>query len=130
MEARISSLAQEIEAMAEIGRIMGDLPDPAVRQRVLRWVCERFSLQVVESTAESAATGTAPVADPALSVESLNEMFIVTTVDANDDTLALESPEMPEMLSAEVDKQPLESVLRSFAADFQRFADEWNGAAA
>jgi hypothetical protein len=30
----------------------------------------------------------------------------------------------------ETPRQPIDVVLRSFAADFQRFAEEWNGASA
>ncbi len=135
MEAEPKALTEEIEAMAAIARVLGEMTDPAARQRVLNWACERFAAGravVEQSEADSHAV------DPDLAVDSLGEMFASRTEQAIDDDLSeFAAPDAfapPESSAAtpppDMSKLPIETVLRSFAADFQRFADEWNGAAA
>jgi len=124
MEQSNSSLSKEIEAMAAIGRALGELTDPAARQRVLHWVNERFAAEVLQ---QPMAVAQASAVDADLTVDSLTDIFAAESEPLVDDTLTMEDE--PVAL-VEIPKQPLESVLRSFAADFQRFADEWNGAAA
>ena len=126
MEQATNSLSNEIEAMAAVGRALGDLTDPAARQRVLRWACERFGVDVVQSPATPAVVAESPSrADLDLTVDNLTDMFAATAPESDDDSLSLEP-----RVAVEAEKAPIETVIRSFAADFQRFADEWNGAAA
>ena len=127
MEAATNSLSNELEAMAAIGRALGDLTDPAARERVLRWACERFTGEVVQQAAPSAAVASvAPRADADLAVDSLRDMFAMKAPESDDDSLSLEPPRA----AVETEKTSIEATLRTFAAEFQRFADEWNGAAA
>ena len=112
--------------MAAIGRVLGDLTDAAARQRVLRWACERFGADSAQMPAAGAVVAEAPARpDLDLAVDGLTDMFVTKTAGSDDDSLSLEPS-----VAVETEKAPLASVLRSFAADFQRFADEWNGAAA
>ena len=113
--------------MAAIGRALGDLTDPAARQRVLRWACERFEVDALQSPAVGvpAISAVAPPADADLAVDSLTDMFAVQSSANDDDSLSLEPRAV-----VQTEKTSLETAIRSFAADFQRFADEWNGAAA
>ena len=127
MEQATNSLTSEMEAMAAIGRALGDLTDLAARQRVLRWACERFAADAAPATAAApavACVATQPDAD--LEVDNLTEMFSANASATDDDSLSLE----PRAAVVEVEKSSVETVLRSFAADFRAFADDWNGAAA
>ena len=114
--------------MAAIGRALDDLSDPAARQRVLKWAAERFAVEGVVEPAAPAAVAAAG-SDPDLAVDSLNDMF-VDGVEQFDDDLGEFAGPSPVVHVAETKKLPLESVLKSFADDFRRLADEWNGAAA
>jgi len=121
MEQAPTLLTLELQAMAAIGQALGDLTNPAARQRVLNWAAERF-----------AADGTA---SPALAVDSLNDMFKSAAPHEHEDDAcgefaafgASDTVAAPAALSPAL---PLDVVLRSFAEDFQRFTEEWNGAAA
>ena len=127
-------LTQELDAMAAIGQVLGKLTDPAARQRVVRWAADRFAAG--EAGGTEAAPSVAPretfdgpvAADPSLAVDALGDMFAGRThanaVDIDDD-LSVDEP-----ADRDAARQPIEAVLRSFAADFQRFAEAWNGAAA
>lgn len=132
MEPADNQLSSELEAMAAIGRVLGTLPDEAARQRVLRWACERFGLDPV------AAAGLLPEGifteavnnvadDPALKLDSLDDMFEMASPD-NDDLVV--PPVQPATPPPDAAKQPVEAVLKSFVAEFQRFAEEWSGATA
>jgi hypothetical protein len=112
--------------MAVIGQALGELTDPAARQRVLRWAQERFAVEAVSDSVSAIAGTPAAAANADLGVDGLNEMF-TASVESEDDSLLLEP--RPAVL-AQAEKTSLETTIRSFAADFQRFADEWNGAAA
>jgi hypothetical protein len=116
----------ELEAMSTIGRALEAIEDVALRQRILQWAVERwgvinhFDSDAVEPEFKRA---TAPLAsDPALSVESIGELF-------GDGPAPVRPPAeaKAEMTAAPVRKAPVESMLQSLAADFQRLADEWNG---
>ncbi len=118
--------------MAAIGRVLGTLPDDAARQRVLRWACERFGLEPVAAAAllpegifESAVADVAD--DPALKLDSLDDMFEMVSPDNDDLSLPAAPAAAP---AADSSKQPVEAVLKSFVAEFQRFAEEWSGATA
>jgi hypothetical protein len=114
------SLDSELEAMAAIGRVLDRL-DIEVRERVLRWAAERFEIpggrEVVDGLPTIKAPARTRTDDPALSVDSLDDMFV-----ERDDR----SREPFEPVA--VERPPLDVMLRSFVADFQRLAEEWNGA--
>jgi hypothetical protein len=129
MEGR-DPLMTELEAMALISRVLGTLPDIAARQRVLRWAAERTG---VDAVAFSAAVQTTAAAvrvadDPTLKVDALEDMFAAAPALADDDlTVPVDEPLRAATPEA---SKPVADILRSFAAEFQRFAEEWNGAAA
>jgi len=109
------TLGLELEAMSTIGRTLDAIDDPALRQRILNWAVQRWGVDrsrtdAVEGTAKSLAFR--PVDDPALSVDSIGDLFADSPADVSS------KPE---------GKAPVESMLQSLAADFQRLADEWNG---
>ena len=127
MEQSPISLSQELDAMAALGQVLGNLTDSAARQRVLRWAAERFSLDLPVGRPSAAERSTSPDRaefDPALAVDSLSDMFPAAFEDIDGDLTLVEQPE------PQTSKPPIEAVLRSFAADFQRFTEEWNGASA
>jgi hypothetical protein len=137
MEQSSRSFTPELEAMAAIGQILCDLPDPASRQRVLQWAVERFAAEraVTSSYAALEAVPASPVqeagGDPALAIGSLDEMFVITTFAEMDEDLSEFAGPAPIAAPAPVEpRQPLDVMIRSFAQDFQRFAEEWNGATA
>jgi hypothetical protein len=114
MESMTSLLTEELEAMADIGRVLDTIADPDVRQRVLKWVTERFG-----SGAESAVSAPAHrvvIDDAALAVDSLDDMFR-ELADGDDLDLVPEQRRPP----------PLETAVRSFVADFERLAADWHG---
>ena len=132
MEQAAISLSQELDAMAALGQVLGNLTDSATRQRALHCAAERFALEMPAGGQSPAAVperSTRPERadiDPALAVDSLDDMFSpgFEDLDGDLDVFAGAEPR------AETPKAPIEVVLRSFAADFQRFAEEWNGASA
>jgi hypothetical protein len=131
MEQQPNSLSQEIQAMADIGQALGSLTDPAARQRVLQWAAACFAPEVAVGPAPPVAAptvGSATASDPDLAIGSLTEMFAVHAVAEDDDLGEFAAP--AEMTAPETAKLPLDAALRSFAADFRAFADEWNGATA
>jgi hypothetical protein len=133
-----NSLTQELDAMAAVGQILSALTDSAARQRVLKWATERFESEAAPGTPELRPTpvASAPqVTDPALAVDSLDDMFAIVAGDVGNDSglsdFALFEDSEPETSNGpKTAKLPIEVVVRSFAADFQRFAEEWNGATA
>ena len=127
MEYVKDPLTQEVDAMAIIGQLLGKLPDAAARQRVLKWALERYAMEVVAPQQQAApGAGTSPAADATLAVDSLNDIFEDSRgFDENLSGCTLEPP-----VDGEASKAPLQKVLQSFAKDFQRFAEEWKGAAA
>lgn len=117
-------LGIELEAMSAIGRTLDAIEDPALRQRILNWAIERWggdrSRVAITERPSTAAPGH-PATDPALSVESIGELFGDGPAEGRPGTA-------PEILPTEpAAKAPVESMLQSLAADFQRLADEWNG---
>jgi hypothetical protein len=121
-------LMTELEAMAVIARVLGTLPDNTARQRVLRWAAERAGVDAaVLSAAITAAVPVAVADDPALKVDSLEDMFVTAARPDDDLTVPVDEP-LP--AAPDTSKLPVADILKSFAAEFQRFAEEWNGAAA
>jgi hypothetical protein len=118
-------LGVELEAMSTIGRALDAIEDVALRQRVLQWAVERWGVDRSRSDAAQPQPGKplSPLAhDPALSVGSIDDLF--------GDTATPDRPVAAPKAQAPVPakKTPVESMLQSLAADFQRLADEWNGA--
>ena len=107
-------LSEEIEAMAAIGRVLDGIDDPGVRRRVLRWTNERFAL--IEPSVSATASTEIAHADPALAVDSLGDMF------PNDRQDRDESRDKLTLVAVD---RPVEATLRSFVADFQRLAKDW-----
>ena len=124
-------LMTELEAMAVISRVLETLPDSATRQRVLRWAAERAGVEAVTFSKTLEATTMSPVRpadDPALKLDSLEDMFGTVAPVEDSLTVAVDDPIAATL--PDTSKAPVADVLRSFAAEFQRFAEEWNGAAA
>jgi hypothetical protein len=134
MEQPTSSFTAELEAMAVIGQALCGLSDPASRQRVLKWAAERFAAEAAAAPVRgSLPVATAPAedvsSDPALTIESFDDMFITSKAVEMDDDLGEFAGRAP-VAEPEVQRQPLDVMIHSFAQDFKRFVDEWNGAAA
>ncbi len=118
-------LGVELEAMSTIGRALDAIEDDALRQRILQWAVERWGANRSRPDAvEPQAQGVAgPLAnDPGLSVDSIGDLF----EDGAAQTRPVAAPKAH--TPAPAGKAPVESMLQSLAADFQRLADEWNGA--
>lgn len=135
MEPADSLLTSELEAMATLGRVLGTLPDDAARKRVLRWACERFGLEQLAAAASvpqgMLAKAVSVADDPALKLDSLDDMFQMASPDNDDLTIPETEPVHAEAAgSPDQSRQPVETVLRSFVKEFQRFAEEWSGATA
>jgi hypothetical protein len=116
-------LGIELEAMSAIGRTLDAIEDPALRQRILNWAIERWGgdRSRVAITERPSAAARHPATDPALSVDSIGELF-------GDGPAEVRPGTAPEIVTTEpAAKAPVESMLQSLAADFQRLADEWNG---
>jgi len=118
----------ELEAMAVISRVLETLPDAAARQRVLRWAAERAGIDTLACSAAVGATASVvpPADDPALKIDSLEDMFGKASPVEDDLAVVVDEP----VVVTDTSNAPVAHVLRSFAAEFQRFAEEWNGAAA
>ena len=128
------TLTQELDAIAAIGRVLENLTDVAARQRVLRWAAERFMsdaalVDVPGNVADRWSQPAAVFSDPALAVDLPDDIFGIAGGEVVDDNLSLDEPSDTRVAEA-MAKQPIDVVIRSFAADFQRFAEEWNGASA
>jgi hypothetical protein len=120
-----NQLGIELDAMAAIGRALDSIEDPGLRQRVLNWAVERWGSErsrVSGVAAASAPTVTSLASDPGLAVDSLGELF-------GDRPAEARPGPAPEILVPEAPpaKAPVETMLQSLAADFQRLAAEWNG---
>jgi hypothetical protein len=130
-------LGVELEAMSTIGRTLEAIDDVALRQRILQWAVERWGVDRSRSDAVTSvtvepqprqATGS-HANDPALSVDSIDDLF----GDSPDNPIEARPVVVPKAQTqtqtpAPSGKAPVESMLQSLAADFQRLADEWNGA--
>jgi hypothetical protein len=114
---RHDSVGAELESMRQIARALEALDDDDTRRRVLRWALDRY-----RSVAPMASTSQAPVlpptraanasADPTLSVDTLADLF---PSDASGSTTGAAAT------------RDVESLIKEFAADFRRFALEWQG---
>jgi hypothetical protein len=115
----------ELAAMHAISVALTSLPDSETRQRVIRWIVDRFRSGMVprepqrpvtmaeRSPSPGAERSPSPGKDGDLDLEGVEQFFDEegrTTVPAR----TTGGPE-----------KRLESLIRDFASDFQRFADEW-----
>jgi len=64
-------LAEELEAMAAVGRALDSLSDGPARQRVLRWAAERYANAEKPAPVEVSTIGS----DASLDLEGLDEFF-------------------------------------------------------
>jgi hypothetical protein len=124
-------LGVELEVMSTIGRALEAIDDVALRQRILQWAVERWGVdrsrsdataRIVEPQLRQAPGSHAN--DPALSVDSIDDLFGDNPIEAR----PVVAPKAQTPTPAPAGKTPVESMLQSLAADFQRLADEWNGA--
>ena len=124
-------LGVELEAMSRIGRALEAIDDVALRQRILQWAVERWGVDrsradatsvTVEAQLRQAAGSHTD--DPNLSVDSIDDLFGDSPIEAR----PVVAPKAQTQTPAPAGKTPVESMLQSLAADFQRLADEWNGA--
>ena len=133
--------------MQAIGLAFSQLQDPMARARVLRWASECFEIPVetppgpVSSKAARVAAspmdltleGVDEMFDPpALTLEGVHEMFDPPAVAPRPSNLHLEATQPP-YVSRDIaqlqnihceaaDSEPLDSLMRALATDFQRFA--------
>src|SRR5204862_5576039 len=142
----------ELDAMQAVGRALSKLHDPRARARVLRWATERFEIDV-ETPPGRVSAKAAPVAaspmdltlegvdemfDPAaVTLEGVHEMFDQWAVALRPANLHLEDTEphvsrdtahLQNVHREAADSEPLDSLMRGLATDFQRFAVDWQGA--
>ena len=97
---------RELDAMTTIARVLATLDQPGARQRVMRWAAERFHLEAPASTPIVGTVG-APLAEEEVDVDEVNDVF--------NKTAAAEQVR---------GNEPLDTLLRELAADFQRLALE------
>jgi hypothetical protein len=127
----------ELAAMQAVGRALARLQDPKARARVLRWALERFEMQV--ETASASGGVTAPVAtcpiDQSMTLDGVLELFDEPSGAPGSEILELDTIEPPHVHREAAQPQnirrdaaepePLDSLVRGLANDFQRFAVEW-----
>ena len=51
--ARSTALRQEVQAMARIEQVLGDLPDDKTRNRVVQWVIDNYAAPAAEQEHQS-----------------------------------------------------------------------------
>jgi hypothetical protein len=145
LSAGPEEVSAELDAMQAVGVALSHLHDPRARARVLRWATERFEIQVeihVETppspvVAKTARVATRPI-DQSMTLEGVREMFEAPAAalrPANLHLQAIEPPHVsgdaaqPQDIHCEAaDSEPLDSLMRGLATDFQRFAVEWQRA--
>ena len=145
LSAGLEEVSAELDAMQAVGLALSHLQDPRARARVLRWATERFEIHVeihVEPPPGPVAARTARVAprpiDQSMTLEGVHEMFDVPAAALRPANLHLEATEPPHLSRDAAqpqhihcdatDAEPLDSLMRGLATDFQRFAVEWQRA--
>jgi len=112
------SVSDELESMRRIAKALDGLHDEATRQRVLQWATDRYRGTGVTLAPQPAGVMRVAAADQGLEVEELNDLFEPATKPAA-------------MATSAVTPDPhagVETMIKDFAADFRRFALEWQGA--
>ena len=146
-------VSTELDAMQAVGLALSNLHDPRARARVLRWATERFEIEVETPpgpvSAKAARVAASPMdltldgvdemfEPPAVTLEGVQEMFDPWAVTLRPATLHLEDTEpphvsrdtahLPNIHCEAADSEPLDSLMRGLATDFQRFAVDWQRA--
>jgi hypothetical protein len=118
-----SDVTTELEAMQLVASALGEVDDAQARLRVIRWAMERFfpGAAVETTNCSPASDSMRPAPDTTLEVGSLHEFFVRDTVDPDDDDCPLQ-PARPAI------REPIESMVKGFVADFQRLAAACQGA--
>ncbi len=106
------SVAAELEAMRQIAKVLDTLRDADARQRVMRWAQDRYCVNVAPPPSAVTNVG----ADPALALEELGDLF-------GEPRSAAGAPET----DGAKPRVGVESMIKDFAADFRRFALDWQG---
>jgi hypothetical protein len=131
----------ELDAMQAVGHALSRLHDPSARARVLRWAVERFEMQF-ETTAGGNGGMTARVPtcsiDQSVTLDGVHELFDAPSAAVRSEILHLETidpppvhrnaVQQPNIRHQAAEPEPLDSLMRGLASDFQRFAVEWQGA--
>jgi hypothetical protein len=127
--------------MQAVGLALSRLQDPRARARVLRWATERFEIDAEAPPAPvvgKAARVTVRPIDQSMTLEGVHEMFDAPASLLRPANLHLEATEPPRVSrdmahpqnihGEAADPEPLDSLMRGLATDFQRFAVEWQRA--
>ena len=134
-------VSAELDAMQAVGLALSHLPDPKARARVLRWATERFEIKAETPTGtgggKAVRAATRPV-DQSMTLEGVHEMFDTPAASIRPANLHVEASEPPHVSRdaappqnvhcETADPEPLDSLMRGLATDFQRFAVEWQRA--
>jgi hypothetical protein len=153
LSAGPEEISAELDAMQAVGLAFSQLQDPMARARVLRWATECFEIPVetppVPISGKAARVAASPMdltlegvdemfEPPALTLEGVHEMFDPPAVALRPSNLHLEATERPyvsrdmthlQNIHCEAaDSEPLDSLMRALATDFQRFAVDWQRA--
>ena len=129
----------ELDAMQAVGLALSNLHDPRARARVLRWATERFEIDVETPPGPVFGKAARVAASPMdLTLEGVDEMFDPWPVTLRPANLQVEDTEPPHVsrdaahlqnIHCEAaDSEPLDSLMRGLATDFQRFAVDWQRA--
>jgi hypothetical protein len=132
-----NDVAAEVDAMGQVARALAALPDAQSRARVLRWATDRYHVEATPMAAPAvpltiaapavpammAVAGADPSgADLSLEVDSLHDLFPGRPpADIDEESLSIAEP------AKSAQESGIESMIRGFVADFQRFALEWQG---
>ena len=154
LSAGPEEISAELDAMQAIGLAFSQLQDPMARARVLRWATECFEIPVetppVPVSGKAARVAASPMdltlegvdemfEPPALTLEGVHEMFDPPAVAPPPSNVvhleALEPPyvsrdiaQLRNIHCEAADSEPLDSLMRALATDFQRFAVDWQRA--
>jgi hypothetical protein len=117
-----SDVTTELAAMQRVAMALGDLRDEQARLRVIRWAMQRYFPAVAAETVSPApvAASSLPASDATLEVDSLTDFFVRDTVVLDDDD-CMPQPSKPAV------REPIESMVKGFVADFQQLAAAWQG---
>ena len=118
-QEQLDSVSDELESMRRIARALDALHDDAARQRVLQWANDRYLGTGATIAAQPSGVMQAATADSGLGAGELDDLFEpAVTATAS----AAPAPQPPPTQGG------VEWKIKDFAADFRRFALEWQGA--
>jgi len=122
-DSAADDVAAEVDAMRQVARALASLPDAQSRARVLRWAMDRYQIEATPIAAPAVHPPTPRTGlDPTLEVQSLDDLFpAARRAETDEENLSIAAPARPAQGSG------IESMIRGFAADFGRFAVEWQG---